>query len=343
MRKTKIQWTEATWNPLRGCSRVSQGCVNCYAEAVASRFSGPGQPYERLVDGKGRWNGAIRLVPQKLREPLCWTKPRMVFVNSMSDLFHPAVPDDYIAAVFAVMAACYHHTFQILTKRPQRALEWFRWLEAEARALPFSELSEKADSGCFRGYILHDCWVKAGLPAQRDVRRSRGLREVDADAWPLRNVWLGVSVEDQATAEERIPYLLEAPAAVRWVSYEPALGPVDFTRIPEEELGLQYNALRGVLSSAPLDTGGTTLDWIVVGGESGPGARPFRLDWARQVIRQARGTDCRVFVKQLGARPWDGSPLALSDSKGGEMDEWPEDLRVREWPVQTEADSELPT
>ncbi len=118
--KTGIEWTESTWNPIRGCSRVSEGCRNCYAETVANRFKGPGEPYEGLIAKGGQWNGKVKLVEHKMDEPLRWAKPRMIFVNSMSDLFHPDVPDRVIADVFRVMAQAKHHTFQILTKRPER-------------------------------------------------------------------------------------------------------------------------------------------------------------------------------------------------------------------------------
>jgi protein gp37 len=270
-----IPWTEDTWNPIRGCSRVSLGCGGphgqggCYAERLAIRLSGPGQPYEGLVKSTPsgpRWTGRVALVESALDLPLRWKKPGRIFVNSMSDLFHEKVPDEWIDRIFAVMAKAPQHTFQILTKRPERMLEW--------------------------------------------VTRSRPV--------PLPNVWLGVSVEDQETADVRIPLLLQTPTAVRWVSYEPALGSVDF-----RSLGL-------------LKRTGAGLDWMVVGGESGPGARPFDLAWARQTIDQCREAGIAPFFKQTGSRPiLDGEPLRLKDRKGGDMDEWPADLRVREYPRST--------
>jgi protein gp37 len=293
----KIEWTEKTWNPIRGCSRVSDGCVNCYAEEIAARFSGPGKPYEGLakrINHDARWTGKVRFIEERLDAPLHWKKPSRIFVNSMSDLFHEKVKDEWIDSIFAVMATACQHTFQVLTKRPARMADYAQALADGRRSLPpVWDAREQRERH----------W--AGLPP---------------------NVWLGVSVEDQATADERIPLLLETPAAVRWVSYEPALGPVDFS----SWLG-----------------GG--LDWIVVGGESGPGARRFDLAWARQTIAQCRAAGVSVFVKQMGSRPivrrhpvprdgWEpvtgqnGQPIRLTNTKGGDMAEWPTALRVREYP-----------
>lgn len=311
-----IAWTDETWNPVRGCSRVSKGCEHCYAETVARRFSGPGQPYQGLVrldaDGraKAQWNGTVRFVEEHLGDPLRWTRPRKVFVNSMSDLFHESLAFEAIAAIFGVMAAAPRHTFQVLTKRPKRARAFFAWVASSPLGV----------AAC------------ADAASRRVPERMFPI----APPWPLPNVWLGVSVEDQASADERITELLACPAAVRWVSYEPALGPVDF----------------GLLGTLPASmTGGAyvlaaeRLHWIVVGGESGPGARPFDLAWARSVIAQCREAGAAAFIKQLGAAPWqhiapsgapdDGGdfvPVTLRDRKGGDVSEWPEDVRVREWP-----------
>lgn len=360
-----IAWTETTWNPLRGCSRVSEGCRHCYAESVAGRFSGPGQPYDGLVTigEKGpRWNGTVRFVPEKLAEPISWRKPRRVFVNSMSDLFHESVPFEQIAAIFGVMAASPRHTFQVLTKRPERARDWFRWVDREA---PIGVPSDP-DSPWWRAFHCFMSAFNAGKGTDNAVALAEAQRLLSTDkisgaTWPLQNVWLGVSVEDQRTADARIPLLLETPAAVRWVSYEPAIGPVDFRAIPYRgDADYFLDTLEGRYSTTPHGHGSIfahgmggkrPLDWIVVGGESGHGARLFDLAWARSVIAQTRGTGCRVFVKQLGARPTlDGQPHCYSalppfggdagpityrkieDRKGGDPNEWPEDLRVREWP-----------
>jgi protein gp37 len=331
---SKIQWTGDTWNPIVGCRRVSPGCENCYAEKQVHRGMAPQHKGLTVLGKNGvRWNGAYNVAEHRMNEPLRKTKPRTWFVNSLSDLFFEPLPFELIAAIFGVMAACPQHTFQVLTKRPARAVEFFAWLEAViGMARPWA--------------------VCAGYARKVGVERSLGTACM-RDWGPLANVHLGVSVEDQATADHRIPLLLELPAAVRWVSYEPALGPVDFTATPPPPgwtpvNGATLDDLRGCLSRYQAD--GYQLfhgiDWIVVGGESGPGARPFDLAWARSTIAQCRAAGVPVFVKQLGARPYP-SPnrvgderlinpvrdrLRLVDRKGGDMSEWPKDLRVREVP-----------
>jgi protein gp37 len=261
MSKTSIEWTDVTWNPTRGCSRVSEGCRNCYAERIAARFSGDSD--EAVMEGERshlarvpifegfaarsssgpRWTGKVELIEEKLLEPLHWKTPRRVFVNSMSDLFHEALPSEAIDRVFAVMALCFQHTFQVLTKRPERMFIWF----------------------------------KGNEPYDRFGRVESHMGDGTPKDWPLPNVWLGVSVEDQKTADKRIPLLLQTPAAVRFVSYEPALGPVDFT-----------------------DWIGKELDWVIVGGESGPGARPANGQWFLNVEDQCRSANVPFFFKQWG-------------------------------------------
>jgi protein gp37 len=247
-----------------------------------------GKPFAAPTSAGPRWTGEVEVISSKLDDPLRWEKPSRVFVNSMSDLFHEGLSDIDIAAVFGVMADARRHTFQVLTKRPARMLAWFS--------------SEGA----------RNCEVNS-----RDVAES--LEEWTFE-WSLPNVWLGVSVEDQATADERIPLLLQTPAAVRFVSYEPALGPVDFAG---NELA---------------------LDWIIVGGESGPGARPFRLEWMRSAVRQCREAGVAAFCKQVGSRPivndigcsqgcGDDVALELRDRKGGDPSEWPAGDWPREFPA----------
>jgi len=261
--QSQIEWTDATWNPIRGCSRVSEGCRNCYAERVAARFSGVGKPYEGLVrrspSGAGGWTGEVRFIEDRLADPLHWKKPRRIFVNSMSDLFHEKVQDEWIDRIFAVMALCPQHTFQVLTKRPERMREWFDNTGRDGVA------------------------VTAKYPEFEAFKRV-SLAET---MWPLPNVWLGVSVEDQTTADERIPLLMQTPAAVRWVSYEPALGPVDFNNYLPPDLNA-FTDWKG-------------LDWIVAGGESGPGARPTHPDWFRSVRDQCVAAGVPFFFKQWGA------------------------------------------
>jgi len=316
--QTNIEWTDRTWNPIRGCSRVSAGCVNCYAERQAVRQQGPGRAYEGLVRSTPagpRWTGAVRVAAEVLEDPIHWRTPRRIFVNSMSDLFHEGLTFEQIADVFRVMAypECDRHTFQILTKRPQRMLDFFTWAREQPHVAPWP----------------------------------------DPDV-VLRNVWLGVSVEDQARADERIPLLLQTPAAVRFLSVEPLLGQVDLTRVRSPHGGTE-NVLRTAVSQAARDAGIQKLngiDWVIVGGESGPGARPCDVGWIGSIVEQCAHTGVACFVKQVGAHPlpsvdgvegpWaehvrfftdaDGSPARLRDPKGGDPLEWPEGLRVREFP-----------
>lgn len=304
---TTIEWTDVTWNPVRGCSLVSAGCQNCYAMKQAHRFSGPDQPYEGLTEigtHGPRWTGKIALDEDALKNPLRWKKPRRIFVNSMSDLFHEDVPDAFIDKVFAVILCAPRHTFQILTKRPQRMLEYMM-----------------ADNGFGRqGHIWHAAYKVSGIHVPKGKMPP---------PFPYPHVWLGVSVEDQATADARIPILLQTPGAVRWVSAEPLLGPVAIH-------GWDGSVQRNYLT----DSTGPGIDWVVVGGESGPGARPCDIAWIRSIREQCQGAGVPVFVKQLGARPYqsperDGGTgffLPIKHRKGGAMAEWPADLRVREWP-----------
>jgi len=283
--KTGIEWTESTWNPIRGCSRVSEGCRNCYAETVANRFKGPGEPYEGLIARGGQWNGKVMVAEHKMNEPLRWTRPRMIFVNSMSDLFHENVDFETIHRIMLVMQQAQHHTFQVLTKRPKRMLQFFKWWGGE----------------CLRGFP-----------------------EV------MPNVWLGASVEDQQTAEERIPLLLETPAAVRWISAEPLLGPLalhPYLQRGDHELREMDPMAAAMLSQGEED--GTAwvrpaVDWVVVGGESGHNARPMHPDWARNIRDQCQVAGVPFLFKQWGEfapSPDGGLPDQLPDSAGHYFDE----------------------
>lgn len=260
--KTGIQWCDATWNPIRGCSRVSEGCRHCYAEAVAARFCGPGQPYEGLVkvaarrqievDAAGeptgrardakeaRWNGEVRFVAEHLADPLKWKKPRRIFVNSMSDLFHERLTNEQIAAVFGVMAACPQHQFIVLTKRARRMREWFEWINKSITGhwhgrwgVMFEHLQavlgENATDAAWQRAVAHE-------PS------PTSLGDAGCHAWPLPNVILGVSVERQAEADERITELMRTPAAVRAISAEPLLGPVDLRGWGEHAPAAESNA-----------------------------------------------------------------------------------------------------
>lgn len=274
---SKIEWTRgddgaagATWNPVTGCDRVSEGCGlpryegdqtgGCYAEAFAERFRGvPGHHFEHGFD--------LTLRPKMLTLPLRWRRPRRIFVNSMSDLFHTGVPDEYIAAVFAIMAAAPQHTYQVLTKRHAR----MRALLGDARFVD----------------LVADQVTAHGRPALAH--------------WPLPHVWLGVSIEDQHWADIRVPALLDTSAAVRFLSCEPLLGPVDLSRW----LGLEhydscwgeemFAALAGRVGAA------AGLHWVIVGGESGPDARPMHPDWARTLRDQCQAARVPYLFKQWGA------------------------------------------
>lgn len=213
-----IEWTDATWNPVRGCTKLSPGCKHCYAETFAERFRGvKGHPYEQGFD--------LRLVPQKLTEPFSWRSPKLVFVNSMSDLFQPGVPDEYAEAVSSVMAKADWHTYQVLTKRSDRL-----------------------------------CALLNG--------RLRFAAE-------RKHIWWGVSVEDRKYGLPRIEHLRDSPAAVRFLSVEPLL----------EDLG-ELNLIG--------------INWVIVGGESGPGARPIRKEWVISIREQCKAAQVPFFFKQWG-------------------------------------------
>jgi protein gp37 len=263
--KTRIEWTDATWNPVTGCTKVSPGCDHCYAETIAHRFAGT-KAYPAGFD--------VTLRPERLDQPLRWRRPRRIFVNSMSDLFHDAVPDEYIAQVFAVMALAPQHTFQILTKRHGRMRSFLR---DECRC----------GSGHAPGIHLRSAMSWAVSKANPDripgVPDDAGRRVYFEAGWPLPNVWLGVSVENQQWADIRIPALLDTPAAVRFLSCEPLLGPVD---------------LRGRVAFPRVDA--PRIHWVIVGGESGRGARPMHPDWARSLRDQCAAAGVAFHFKQWG-------------------------------------------
>jgi protein gp37 len=252
--KTSIEWTDATWNPVTGCTKVSSGCDHCYAERITERFHGRGSFAE------------VQLHWDRVQLPMRWRKPRRVFVNSMSDLFHDEVPAEFIASVFATMAVTPNHTYQVLTKRHGRL-----------RSLLNTEK------------FADDVWA---LVWQFDGGLAWRKRH-----WPLRNVWVGVSVEDQKWADIRIPALLETPAAVRWLSCEPLIGPV--------------RLLASLMVGAALEPRGG-IGWVVAGGESGPGARPMHPDWPRRILADCRAASVPFLFKQWGA--W--GPLSPVDDQG---------------------------
>lgn len=395
---TNIQWTDETWNPVTGCEKIAPGCKNCYADAEHKRrhkaYLAHGGVYPKT--GKpmpaqyAKPFESVQLHPDRLDAPLRMRRGRRIFVCSGADLFHDDVPFEYIAAVFGVMAACPQHTFQVLTKRPERALEFMAWLATQHGEAPD-----------------YHCWGYAG---------KAGVVELDPDCypsvgvkWPLPNVEFGVSLSDQGTADKNVPILLRIPAAVRFVSAEPLLGGVCMHPFLREQH--EYELLRHGEDGDPAECdrcagegwvnyadhpetwgedcpsqtdhpetcrecGGdgrtewgrrlalaqeSKLDWVIVGGESGPGARPCDVAWIRSIVSQCKAASVPVFVKQLGkypvedlspdlvgqhptvegapssARAWErgdhGKRVRLSDPKGGTPQEWPADLRVREFPA----------
>ncbi len=329
--RTGIEWTDATWNPVRGCSRVSAGCQHCYAERVAARFCGPGQPYEGLIHPSTKgWNGKVRLLPEALQIPWRWTRPRRIFVNSMSDLFHPEIPFEFVAAVFWVMSVTTRHTYQVLTKRPERMLEFFKWLATYGgqEARKHGEFMMEASAFIGRDRFTDLEWAMGDavytaahtLPeihalGWEPATKTRGGYDNCGPSWPYENVWLGVSVEDQATADERIPLLLQCPAAVRWISAEPLLGPINFRWTPyaHQSTGESYREYLERVGSVNEYEALRKIDWVVAGGESGEGARPMHPDWARSLRDQCAAAGVPFLFKQWGewaegmARPdWEG-------------------------------------
>jgi len=286
--KSKIEWTDATWNPVTGCTKVSTGCKHCYAERLFPRVYGrdmvpienPAVALANEETDRPREFTDVWLHPERLEQPLHWKKPRMIFVNSMSDLFHEDIPFEFIHRIFAVMAKTEQHTFQILTKRPKIMLKYTTKL-----------------------------WGS-----------------------PLKNVWFGISCENQETADERIPLLLQLPAAVRFLSCEPLLDEIDL-REPLNHYPVQTSCRQYVTRDMAIDAGDREfegslysddeweqtvpegIDWVIVGGESGPGYRPMNLDWARSIRDQCTVAGVPFFFKQTAGKK------AI-----------PDDLMIREYP-----------
>ena len=317
---SKIEWTGETWNPIVGCSIVSPGCTNCYAMKMAARilnitagkalekarmvragFIDYGTPEQRqdelqalrshpshydgtikYVNSKPVWTGRMALAPEHIiTKPLRWSKPRTVFVNSMSDLFHEDVPDEWIDKVFAVMALTPQHTYQVLTKRSARMQAYIARADDE-----------------------HGDFFERLADAAVAISDNPCAAHVDSIDWPLPNIWLGVSAERQQEADDRIPYLLNTPAAVRFVSAEPLLGPIDFDAVKyTHTAGFFGGALRWHHRGHCHVQEGLrypSLDWVIVGGESGPGARPMHPDWARGIRDQCQAAGVPFFFKQWG-------------------------------------------
>lgn len=300
MADTAISWTDATWNPVTGCTKVSAGCKNCYAERVSKRtFAGQ---FVRLSDAdmdghehRPRRFTDVRCHPERLEQPLRWRKPRRVFVNSMSDLFHEDVDDGFLRAVFAVMGSASDHTFQVLTKRPERMREFLACREWRCALAPIEFLATGHRDLIWCG--LAPAGTNKGMP-----------REIPA------NIWLGVSCENQETADQRIPILLDTPAAVRFVSCEPLLGPIEFSDVTHRADGVSQLGKRSL----------SGIDWVIVGGESGPGFRPMKPEWARSLRDQCKAAGVPYFFKQdSGPRPG-----MREDLLGEVVQDWPEPREV---------------
>lgn len=279
---TKIEWADKTWSPLIGCDRVSPGCDRCYAMGVARiREFNPNPKIQRAFagttsnDGGVDWTGKVNLLADRLTEPLSWKKPAKVFVNSMSDLFHQNVPDAFVAKVFAVMAATPQHTYQILTKRHAR----MRSLLSSDR---FAELFERE-------------FLDLTVNQRPELAQATWT-------YPLPNVWLGVSIENQKWAETRVPALLQTPAAIRFVSAEPLLGPVNLQKLKARN-GAFIDSLLGNVSTPDGEIYAacpSILDWVIVGGESGHGARAMHPGWAASLRDQCAGAPAAFLFKQWG-------------------------------------------
>jgi protein gp37 len=314
---TSIEWTQETWNPIVGCSIVSPGCTNCYAmrmaarieamnaearagewadakkRAIAAQYDGTTQK----VNGNAVWTGHLAMAGDKaLLAPLKRKKPTTYFVNSMGDLFHEAVPDDWIDKVFAVMALTPQHTYQVLTKRSQRMREYFtkrQFRDAHPLEVRMDAISAQMDAIA----------PAFGLTERVGPFSDNGL--------PLPNVWLGVSTERQQEADERIPDLLATPAAIRFISAEPLLGPIDLSALPfPKSCACEYHAPKLDALSASVFCEGCCegpermdiprLDWVIVGGESSPDARPMHPEWARALRDQCNAAGVPFFFKQWG-------------------------------------------
>jgi len=352
MNQTTIEWCQASWNPATGCGDdvVSAGCRNCYARRLSRRLAGrAGYP---AADAPGGGSFAVTRRPDRLGEPVGWTKPTRVFVCSMGDLFHAEIPFEYIAAVYGAMCVTPRHTFCVLTKRPWRRKVFKEWVQENKRGYCHGE-----------GGLTGNCYgeqvgINGPEMAEWNRRHKAAVRhywpqipdpaETIGDAclsppWPLPNVWEGVTVENQAAADERIPLVLETPAAMRFVSVEPMLGAVDLTAwLPRTLTVEQRNDLYDATRSSPPDGYGLAvqqaenlpaLDWVIAGGETGPGARPVHPDWLRALRDQCIEAGVPFFFKHWGewaphnvtdSAPWAWGHGRYADWRG---DDYPEHAR----------------
>jgi protein gp37 len=305
---TKIGWTDASWPVVTGCTHLSEGCDNCYAAKLTSGRLRHLPAYAGLAEG-GKFNGTVRCLPGRMGQPYRWRKPRRIFVSDMADLFHESVPDGFIAWVWDVMGQNQQHTFQVLTKRHARMRSFARrWADHAEDGRPKivrgpDATAEAHPSG--RGQLFAAMLREMGTPPEGCAYPT--FDWMDGQRWwpsDLFNVHMGVSAENQKWADIRIPSLLETPAAVRFISAEPLLGPIDIERF---------------LWDGDRDAPGG-LSWVIAGGESGPGHRPMGIGWLESIVSQCRDAGVPVFVKQ------DSGPRA------GQQGRIPDDLWIHEFP-----------
>lgn len=299
---TKIEWTDETWNPITGCSVVSPGCTNCYAMRLAGtrlKHHESRSGLTQMTKAGPVWTGEVRFNEKWLDQPLRWTKGRMIFVCAHGDLFHENVPFDWIDRVFAVMIMAHRHDFQVLTKRPERMLEYMGQLAAGKRPISHAWAMIQEASGHDYGMAFDSLHYRLWPGSDEGTRGGKTLRDYFV---PPENIWMGVSAEDQQRWEERVPILSMVPAATRFVSVEPMVGSINpFTLSMCDE-----------------------IDWVIIGGESGPGARNLDVMWVMLLVQALQARKVAVFVKQLGQA---SQPEIWKD-----MAAWPRPIQVREWP-----------
>jgi protein gp37 len=310
--KSKIEWTDATWNPITGCEIVSPGCIHCYAMKLAGgrlrNHPSRKDLTTRAKNGSIVWSGEVRFNEGWIDQPKEWHAPRRIFVCAHGDLFYEAVPNEWIDRVFSVMGQCSHHTFQVLTKRPTRMRDYIeRVWSARKGTEPAIEGFANGKRYVLGPYKFHD--------------------ETEWKGWPLPNVHLGVSCERQQEADERIPILLKTPAAVRFISAEPLIGPIDlWNGDPDPRLG-GHKATRTLLGDwwepgdDPKGPSRHGVDWVIVGGESGPGARHMDPDWMRSLRDQCAAAGVPFFAKQMAHKAPIPPDLMVRQYAGGDSEE----------------------
>lgn len=294
MKRTRIEWAETSWNPATGCTKLSPACDHCYAEAMSRRLKGR---YGYDADEPFR----VTLRPERLVQPFVVPTPQVVFVCSMGDLFHKDVPDDFIAAVHGVMSMAGQHTYQLLTKRADRALEWYaKHALPDCQAAALVMAPGIAEANRLAAERLEAIGRVDRRRHAQDLR-GRAINGTGRNKWPLPNVWLGATIEDQARVDVRLGHLMQCPAAVRFVSCEPLLGPVELQLIPDGR-NCQICGDNGhqLMECGYIGAGSRGLDWIIAGGETGPGARATSPQWLRLLRNEAACRRVPFFFKRWG-------------------------------------------